>query len=106
MKMIGREINAPLVANMIEGGATPILESAQLLKMGFKFVLYPLSILYANTFATVKNLQELKNKGTTKKLKEKLVKFDQFNDIVELSKYRKLENKYAKQKNKKETSKE
>ena len=28
--------------------------------------------------------------------KEKLVKFDQFNDIVELSKYRKLENKYAK----------
>ena len=29
-------------------------------------------------------------------MKEKLEKFDQFNDIVELSKYRKLENKYAK----------
>ena len=29
-------------------------------------------------------------------MKEKLVKFDQFNDIVELSKYRKLENKYKK----------
>ena len=96
MKKIGREIKAPLVANMIEGGATPIVESAQLHKMGFKIVLYPLSILYANTFATVKILQELKNKGTTKKMKEKLVKFDQFNDIVELSKYRKLENKYAK----------
>ena len=96
MKKIGKEIRAPLVANMIEGGATPIVEAAQLHKMGFKIVLYPLSILYANTFATVKILQELKNKGTTKKLKEKLVKFDQFNDIVELSKYRKLENKYAK----------
>ena len=96
MKRIGKEIKAPLVANMIEGGATPILSSSELHKMGFKIVLYPLSILYANTFATLKILQELKNKGTTKKLKEKLVKFDQFNDIVELSKYRKLENKYAK----------
>ena len=106
MKEIGRRIKAPLVANMIEGGATPIVSSSELHKMGFKIVLYPLSILYANTFATVKILQELKNKGTTKKMKEKLVKFDQFNDIVELSKYRKLENKYAKQKNKKEPSKE
>ena len=50
---------------------------------------------------------KLSRKGFSQvSMKEKLVKFDQFNDIVELSKYRKLENKYAKQKNKKETSKE
>ena len=59
-------------------------------------ILYPLSVLYANTFATLKILQELKNKGTTMKLKNNLVPFDQFNDIVELSKYNKLEKKYSK----------
>ena len=96
MEIIGKSIKAPLVANMIEGGATPISSASKLNKMGYKIILYPLSILYANTFATLKILQELKNKGTTVKLKDKLVKFDQFNDIVELSKYRKLENRYKK----------
>ena len=96
MKKIGKSINAPLVANMIEGGATPISSTATLHKMGFQLILYPLSILYANTFATMKILKELKNKGTTTKLKKDLVNFDQFNDIVELSKFKKLENKYSK----------
>ena len=96
MKIIGKSINAPLVANMIEGGATPINSASKLHKMGYKIILYPLSILYANTFATLKILQELKNKGTTTKLKSRLVKFEQFNDIVDLSKYSKLENRYIK----------
>ena len=96
MKKIGREINAPLVANMIEGGATPISSTSKLHKMGFQLILYPLSILYANTFATLKILKELKSKGTTTRLKNDLVNFDQFNDIVELSKFRKLEGKYSK----------
>ena len=96
MKKIGKSINAPLVANMIEGGATPISSTKTLHKMGFQLILYPLSILYANTFSTMKILKELKNKGTTKRLKNNLVNFDQFNDIVELSKFRKLENKYSK----------
>jgi len=96
MKKIGKSINSPLVANMIEGGATPISSSTKLHKMGYKIILYPLSILYANTFATLKILHELKNKGTTIKLKNNLVHFNQFNDIVELSKYNKIEKKYSK----------
>ncbi|MDA0756068.1 MAG: isocitrate lyase/PEP mutase family protein [Crenarchaeota archaeon] len=96
MKKIGKSINAPLVANMIEGGATPISSTKTLHKMGFQLILYPLSILYANTFATMKILKELKDKGTTTRLKKDLVNFDQFNDIVELSKFRKLESKYSK----------
>jgi len=96
MKKIGKSINAPLVANMIEGGATPISSAKTLHKMGYQLILYPLSILYANTFATLKILKELKSKSTTLRLKKELVNFDQFNDIVELSKYRKLENRYSK----------
>ena len=95
MKKIGKAINAPLVANMIEGGATPISSSEDLYKMGFKIILYPLSVLFANTFATMNILKELKKAGTTTKFKNKLVPFDKFNDIVELRKFRKLEKKYG-----------
>ena len=96
MKIIGKSINAPLVANMIEGGATPVISKSKLHKMGFKIVLYPLSVLFSNTYSTLKLLQELKKSGTTRKLSKQIVSFDQFNDVVELSKYRKLERKYKK----------
>ena len=96
MKIIGKSINAPLVANMIEGGATPIISKSKLHKMGFKIVLYPLSVLFSNTYSTLKLLQELKKSGTTRKLSKQIVNFNQFNDVVELAKYRKLEQKYKK----------
>lgn len=94
MKKIGKEINAPLVANMIEGGATPLSSAETLNKMGFKIILYPLSVLYANTFATMNILKELKKSGNTAKYKQKVVNFDQFNDLVELPKFRKMEKKF------------
>lgn len=95
MKIIGKAINAPLVANMIEGGATPINSAETLHKLGFKIILYPLSVLFANTFATMSILKELKKTGTTTKFKQKVVNFDQFNDLVELPKFQKLEKKYG-----------
>ncbi|NWJ42831.1 isocitrate lyase/PEP mutase family protein [Marine Group I thaumarchaeote] len=96
MKKIGSAIDAPLVANMIEGGATPISSETKLHEMGFKIILYPLSVLFSNTYATLQILRELKRSGTTRKLNKKLVNFDQFNDLVELKKYRKLEKQYKK----------
>jgi 2,3-dimethylmalate lyase len=94
MKKIGKEIKAPLVANMIEGGATPMNSAQTLNKIGFNIILYPLSVLFANTFATMNILKELKNTGTTSKYKQKVVSFDQFNNLVELDKFKKMENRY------------
>ena len=98
MKKIGKAIDAPLVANMIEGGATPIVSESKLHNMGFKIVLYPLSVLFSNTHATLQILSELKRAGGTGKLKKKMVNFDQFNEFVELTKYKKLEKRYKKEK--------
>jgi len=94
MKKISKSIKAPLVANMIEGGATPICSTSTLHKMGFKIILYPLSVLFTNTFATMNILTELKKTSGTTKFKNKMVQFDKFNEIVELSKFRKLEKRY------------
>ena len=94
MKKIGRSIKAPLVANMIEGGATPISSVSSLHKMGFRIILYPLSILFANAYASFQILNELKKTGTTTKFHKRLINFEQFNDLVDLPKFRKLESRY------------
>ena len=39
--------DAPLFANMIEGGKTPLLSSAELQELGYKMVVYPLSALFS-----------------------------------------------------------
>ena len=96
MSKIGNAIDAPLVANMIEGGVTPISSVSKLHKMGFKIILYPLSVLFSNAYASLQILRELKRSGSTVKLKKNMVNFDQFNEIVELSKYKKLEKQYKK----------
>jgi methylisocitrate lyase len=95
MELIAKEINAPLLANMIEEGITPNLTADQLRKMGFKMVVFPLSALYSATFAIKQTLQTLKKMGTTKELKNKMITFQEFNDLVNLSAYRKLEKKYS-----------
>lgn len=95
MRKIGREINAPLVANMIEGGATPIISSDKLFQLGYNVILYPLSVLFANTYSTLTVLKELKKKKTTRAFRKKMVNFDQFNEIVELGKFKKLEKRYG-----------
>ena len=95
MELIAKEINAPLLANMIEEGITPNLTADQLRKMGFKMVVFPLSALYSATFAIKQTLQTLKKMGTTKELKNKMITFQEFNDLVNLSVYRKLEKKYS-----------
>ncbi len=94
MKQIGSSINAPLVANMIEGGATPLQPAKSLHDMGFSLVLYPLSVLYASTAASLRMLHELHKSGTVSSKPSDIVSFDQFNEIVGLSEMRTLEEHY------------
>ena len=95
IELIAKEIKAPLLANMIEEGVTPNLTANQLKKMGYKMVVFPLSALYSSTFAIKQTLQTLKKTGTTKELKNKMITFQEFNDLVNLSNYNKLEKKYS-----------
>ena len=95
MKKIADQIDAPLVANMIEEGITPNLTSNELLEMGYKIALFPLSGLYSSTFAIFETFRTLKETGTTKKLKDKMMKFKEFNKLVNLDKYMTMENKYV-----------
>ena len=93
---ISSEIDAPLVANMIEEGITPNLTSAELLRLGYSIAVFPLSGLYSSTFALYDTFKTLQQTGTTMSLKEKMIKFKEFNELVELDKYMDMEKKYIK----------
>jgi carboxyvinyl-carboxyphosphonate phosphorylmutase len=94
LKKVSDEIDAPLVANMIEDGVTPNLPADQLLKLGYSVAVFPLSALYSATYAIREVLTELKKTGTTKETRKMMVTFKDFNRFVDLAKYMDLEKKY------------
>lgn len=95
LKKIAEEIDAPLVANMIEDGVTPNLPAQKLLEIGYKIAVFPLSALYSATFAMREVLKELKATGATKETKKMMVTFKDFNRFVDLQKYLDLEKRYS-----------
>lgn len=94
MKKICSSIDAPLVANMIEGGKTPLLSAKELEEIGYKIAVFPLSALLASAYAIKNVFKTLKDDGITTSYMDKMIKFEEFNKLVGLDKYKKLEERY------------
>ena len=95
LKKVANEIDAPLVANMIEDGVTPNLSASELVKLGYQIAVFPLSAIYSATFAMRQVLTELKNTGTTKDARNIMVTFKDFNRFMDLEHFVGLEKRYA-----------
>jgi carboxyvinyl-carboxyphosphonate phosphorylmutase len=94
LKKVANEIDAPLVANMIEDGVTPNLSASELLQIGYKIAVFPLSAIYSATYAMRQVLTELKNTGATKETRNIMVTFKDFNQFMDLDHFRDLEKRY------------
>jgi methylisocitrate lyase len=92
---IGQKIDAPLVANMIEGGVTPNLTAKELQKIGYRIGVFPLSGLFASAYAMKEVFEELRKYGSTTGRRNIMVTFEEFNKLVNLQRYVDLERKYA-----------
>ena len=86
--------DAPLFANMVEGGKTPLMNSEELEALGYKIVVFPLATLFAATKAIGNCLDYLKKNGTTSGFQEMLT-FGEFEDVVDVPKYTELESRYS-----------
>src|SRR5271157_2586694 len=82
LKAIGRRSPAPNVANMIEGGKTPVLPKQQLVDLGFQLILYPLTALFASARLIESVYRTLKEDGTTKRETQRLMTFAEFNALI------------------------
>lgn len=65
MKRIGGEIEAPLLANMVEGGRTPILPAKKLAALGFSIAIYPAIGFLAATAALERVYSHVRERGDT-----------------------------------------
>lgn len=79
---IGRQAPKPIVANMIEGGKTPLLSRPELEKMGFQLILHPLAGLYAAAQAIEAISPKLDRDQTTLGAEDRLMSFDRFNELI------------------------
>ena len=95
LKKVADEIDAPLVANMIEDGVTPNLPAHELSKLGYRVAVFPLSALYSATYAMKQVLTELKKTGATQQTRKSMTTFEDFNRFVDLRKYMDLEKRYT-----------
>jgi len=83
-----------LLANMIENGVTPTFSADELKSMGYSMVVFPLSGLYASAFAMKTIFFDLKKNGTTRNSRNIMLDFNEFNELVELSKFMQMDEKY------------
>lgn len=87
----GRRVQAPLFANMVEGGKTPLYPADRLYEMGFRIVIYPVSTLYTATKAVREALATLRQTGDLTRIQEQAESFRDFNRMIGLESYRNLE---------------
>ncbi len=95
LRIIRENVPGVLTANMIEGGLTPILSLDEFEELGYQFVGYPLSTVFAVGRALMSVLTELKEKGTTRDYEQHLATFDEFTQIVRLPETFALEQRYS-----------
>lgn len=95
MKKITLTVEAYHIANMVEGGKTPILSTDQLKELGFSMAIYPNAITRLIVPKILELLNNLKEKGTTKDYHEQMYMFKELNEIVNLPYYEELQTKYS-----------
>jgi carboxyvinyl-carboxyphosphonate phosphorylmutase len=96
MRRVCREIKAPMLANMVEGGKTPIITTKELQDIGYSVATFPLSTLYAAAHGVRSAMETLFKTGSTSGYMDKMLNFTDFNNLVGLEKLRAKEAHYCK----------
>ena len=82
MERIGRTFDVPLVANMVEGGRTPILDAATLQKLGYRLAIFPALGFLAAGAVLEKAYAGLKARGSSVGLDVPLYPFKDFSALM------------------------
>ena len=93
LEQIGRKFDVPQLANMLEGGRTPILTPAELSQLGFKMAVYGISLLM-HSVKTMQGVLEKLAKGDTSFI-GKGVGFEEYKDIVGFGDWAAVEDRYG-----------
>lgn len=91
MRRICAEIDAPCMANMVEGGLTPYLTAAELQAIGFAVVALPVATSLAVARIVSELMAAIARDGNAAALLDRMMLFDAFNELVGLGELRRRE---------------
>jgi 2-methylisocitrate lyase-like PEP mutase family enzyme len=72
----------PLMANMVEGGKTPMLSASELQGIGFSLVIFPGGVVRALSKAVQEYYGSLATHGTNTPFRDRMFDFDALNDLI------------------------
>jgi 2,3-dimethylmalate lyase len=87
--------DVPLLFNYAEGGKTPAVSHQRLRELGFKLIIFPLTLLLSATAAMRSALARIKADGTPIDLLSSLPAFEEFLDFIGMGEIRELERRFA-----------
>jgi 2-methylisocitrate lyase-like PEP mutase family enzyme len=82
MELIGRHFDVPLVANMVDGGRTPILSKVRLAELGYQVAIFPVTGLLAAAKALERAYGALKETGSSQTIGPDLYPFEGFSRLA------------------------
>jgi 2,3-dimethylmalate lyase len=82
MRTIGRAFDRPLVANMVEGGRTPIADEKTLTELGYSIAIFPAFGFLAAGEALRSAYGYLKEHGSSAEADIPLYKFSEFGELM------------------------
>lgn len=92
IERIARDVDAPLLINLVLGGQTPLQSASRLQELGYAIAIHPSNLLMQTTFAMLQSLCELNGTDLATQLPTSPADF--FN-LVGMSEWRALDDKYA-----------
>ena len=92
LELVGRTFDCPLLANMLEGGRTPILKPAELKSLGYAMVIYGISLMMRSVKVMQEALRDIRSGDLA--LMGSGVSFEEYKEIVEFPRWAAIENKY------------
>jgi 2-methylisocitrate lyase-like PEP mutase family enzyme len=81
----------PTVANMVEGGRTPLLSASELEDMGYRIAIFANALLRLEVSASRRGLKELKERGTTAGILDDMLGWEERQQLVRLSEHQDAE---------------
>jgi 2-methylisocitrate lyase-like PEP mutase family enzyme len=94
MERIGRAFDVPLVANMVEGGRTPILDAPTLQRLGYRLAIFPALGFLAAGAALERAYAGLKARGSSVGLDVPLHPFEDFSALMGFDRVAEFDRKY------------
>ncbi|KKO04353.1 hypothetical protein LCGC14_0087110 [marine sediment metagenome] len=95
MQQINQRLECPTLANMVEGGRTPFLNSDTLKSLGYRLAIYPNSLTRLFGFQGAKMLTTLAEQGSTSSLREQMLDHNGLWSLFDYTEWTELEARFT-----------